>query len=93
MKHATPGLVAAGCPLGALELVKEHADAAAGKVVESMERVLVLPLSAQDRQLLLHRSLHSKILHLSRLAMNQNHSNGSSAPSRKSFPALFARLQ
>jgi hypothetical protein len=61
------GLVAAGCPLGAPEFVKEHA-AAAGKVVELIERVLALPLSAQDKQLLLHRSLQLKILHLSRVA-------------------------
>jgi hypothetical protein len=54
--------------LGAPEFMKEHADAAAGKVVELIERVLALPLSAQDKQLLLRRSLQLKILHLSRVA-------------------------
>jgi hypothetical protein len=68
MKHAARGLVAAGCPLGASEFVKEHADSAAGKVVELIERVLALPLSAQDKQLLLRRSSQMKILHLSNVA-------------------------
>jgi hypothetical protein len=69
MKHAARGLVAAGCPLGALNFVKEHDDAAARKVEELIERVLVLLLlSAQDEQLLLRRSLQSKIMHLSRVA-------------------------
>jgi hypothetical protein len=68
MKHAARGLVAAGCPLGVPEFVKEHADAAAGKVVQLIERVLALPLSALDKQLLLRRSLRLKMLHLSRVA-------------------------
>jgi hypothetical protein len=68
MKHAARGLVAAGCPLGVPEFVKEHADAVAGKVVQLMERVFALRLSAQDKQLLLCRSLQLKILHFSRVA-------------------------
>jgi hypothetical protein len=68
MQHAAQGFVAAGCPLGAPEFVKAHADSAAGKVVTLIERVLALPLSAQDKLLLLRRSLQLKILHLSRVA-------------------------
>jgi hypothetical protein len=66
MKHAAQGSVAAGCPPGAPEFVKGHADTAAGKVVQLIERVR--PLSAQHKQLLLRRSLQLKILHISRVA-------------------------
>jgi hypothetical protein len=45
-----------------------HADAAARKVVEFIERVLARRLSAQDKQLLLRRSFQLKILHFSRVA-------------------------
>ena len=68
MKFADQGFVAAGCPLGSTEFVQQHADSAAEKVVSLIQRVLALPLSAQDKLLLLRRSLQLKILHLSRVA-------------------------
>jgi hypothetical protein len=48
--------------------LKEPADAAARKVVQLIEAILALPLSAQDKQLLLRRSLQCNLLHLSRVA-------------------------
>ena len=57
MKFADQGLVAAGCPLGAEAFVQSEANSAADKTVQLFERVLELPLSVQDKQLLLRRSL------------------------------------
>jgi hypothetical protein len=68
MKFAAEGFVAAGCPLGSEDFVQSHANSAADKVVQLIHRVLELPLSAQDKLLLLRRSLQLKILHLSRVA-------------------------
>ena len=67
-KVARWGLVAAGCPLGSDACVQSEANSAAYKTVQLIKRVLELPLSAQDKQLLLRRSLQSRILHLSRVA-------------------------
>ena len=64
MKFADQGLVAAGCPLCSEAFVRSEANSA--KTVQLIKRVLELPLPAQDKQLLLHRSLQLRILHLAR---------------------------
>ena len=48
--------------------MQSAADSAADKVVQVIKRVLALPLSAQDKLLLLRKSLQLKILLLSRVA-------------------------
>ena len=68
MKFASQGLVAAGTPLGSEEFVKQHASTAAAGVMGVIHRVLALPLSAQDKLLLLRRSLQLKLFHLMRVA-------------------------
>jgi hypothetical protein len=68
MKFAEEGFVAAGCPLGSSAFVRSHANSSARKVSSLIQRVLDLPLSAQDKLLLLRRSFQLKILHLSRVA-------------------------
>ena len=68
MKFAEDGIVAAGCPLGFPDFVQSEADSAADKVVQVIKRVLALPLSAQDKLLLLRKSLQMKMLHWSRVA-------------------------
>jgi hypothetical protein len=55
--------MAAGCPLGSSEFVKSHMSSSADKVVSLIKRVLELPLSAQDKLLLLRRSFQLKMLH------------------------------
>ena len=45
-----------------------EANDAADKVLQLIKRVLALPSSAQDKLLLLCKSLQLKILHLSRVA-------------------------
>ena len=57
----------AGCPIGSSDFVQCEANDAADKVVQLIKRVLALPISAQDKLLLLRKSLQSKILHLSRI--------------------------
>ena len=66
MKFADQGLVAAGCPLGPEAFVQSEANSAADKTVQLIKRVLELPLSAQDKELLLRRSPQLRILHLAR---------------------------
>ena len=68
MKFADQGLVAAGCPLVSEAFVQSEANYAADQTVQLIKRVLELPLSAQDKQLLLRRSLQLRILHLARVA-------------------------
>ena len=68
MKFVEGGIVAAGCPLGFPDFLESEADSAADKVVQFIKRVLALPLSAQDKLLLLRKSLQMKMLHWSRVA-------------------------
>ena len=42
---------------------RSEADSAADKVVQVIKRVLALPLSVQDKLMLLHKSLQMKMLH------------------------------
>ena len=58
----------AGCPIGSSGFVQFEANDAADEVVQLIKRVLALPLSAQDKLLLLRKSLQRKISHLSRVA-------------------------
>ena len=60
--------MAAECPLGSSDFVQFEANDAADNVVQLIKRVLALPLSAQDKLLLLTKSLQLKILHLSRVS-------------------------
>ena len=57
MKFPDQGFVAAGCLLGSDAFVQSEANSAADKTVQLIKCVLELPLSAQDKQLLLRRSL------------------------------------
>ena len=57
-RQTLDGIVAAGCPLGFPDFVQSEADSAADKVVQVIKRVLALPLSAQDKLLLLPKSGH-----------------------------------
>ena len=68
MKFAERGIVADGCPLGFPDFVQCEADAAAEKLVQVIKRVFALPLSAQNKLLLLRKSLQMKMLHWSRVA-------------------------
>jgi hypothetical protein len=68
MKFADESFVAAGCPSGSSEFVQSHANSSAHKMVSLIPGVLEMPLSAQDKMLLLRRSFQLKILHLSRVA-------------------------
>ena len=68
MLFAMEGIVAAGCPIGSSDFVQFEANDAADKVLQLIKRVLALPSSAQDKLLLLCKSLQLKILHLSRVA-------------------------
>ena len=68
MQFAYEGIVADGCPIGSSDFVQYEANDAADKVVQLIKRVLALPLSAQDKLLLLCMPLQWKMLHLSRVA-------------------------
>ena len=68
MKFADQGLVAAGWPLGSEVVVQAEANSAADKTVQLIKRLLELPYFAQDKQLLLHRTLQLRILHLACVA-------------------------
>ena len=56
------------CLLGSDAFVQSEANSAADKTVQLIKRVLELPLSAQDKLLLLRRSLQTKNLHHVRVA-------------------------
>ena len=53
----------AGCPIGSSDFVQFEANDAADKVVQIIKRVRAIPLSAQDKLLLLRNSLQLKMLH------------------------------
>lgn len=64
MKFSDQGFVAWGFPLGSDAFVQTEANSNANHTAQLIKRVLDLPLSAQDRQLLLRRSPQSRILQL-----------------------------
>ena len=68
MKFAEEGFAAAGCPLSSADSVQSETNTAADKVVQLIKCVLALPLSGQDKLLLLRKSLQMKMLHWSRVA-------------------------
>jgi hypothetical protein len=62
------GIVVAGCPVGQQEFVEKHAQATADKVLSQITTVTALELPAQDKLLILRKSLQLKMAHLARCA-------------------------
>jgi hypothetical protein len=62
------GIIAAGCPVGDAGFVSEHADKSATKVESLVHTLMDLQLSAQDKLLLLRKSLRVKVAHFARCA-------------------------
>lgn len=62
------GFVAAGCPLGDAEFVQAHATGVAEVTQARVDTLVGLPLPAQDKLLLLRKSLQCRVHHLARAA-------------------------
>lgn len=67
-KASTDGIVAAGCPIGKPSFVTGEAIKSANKVVALVQKLNDIELSAQDKLLLLRKSLQVKVSHLARCA-------------------------
>jgi hypothetical protein len=67
-KVSTDGIVAAGCPIGKPSFVAEEAEKSAQKVVALVQKLNDTELPAQDKLLLLRKSLQVKLSHLARCA-------------------------
>jgi hypothetical protein len=67
-KVSTDGIVAAGCPIGKPSFVTEEAVKCAQKVVALVQKLNDTELPAQDKLLLLRKSLQVKVSHLARCA-------------------------
>ena len=62
------GIMAAGCPIGTRAFVAERAKQSARKVVATVKALQDMDLPAQDKLLLLRKSLQLKVSHFARCA-------------------------
>ena len=63
---ADKGIVAAGTPVGSPEFVEKHVKDCRKKALRVVNKLLELPLAAQDAWAVLTRSLQRKLDHLAR---------------------------
>jgi hypothetical protein len=63
---ADRGLIVAGCPVGEPDFVAAHAYAVAEEVALQVQSLMDLQLPAQDKLLLLRKSLQVKVVHFAR---------------------------